>query len=155
MHLILICVKCTIFLEISSFLFHSYAFQTVLIFSSLSHCQSFLHASYIKSETFFLASPLRSTANRLKNSFNFTSNIVHEKWRGKTVTDILQFADAPANPFVLVEAIFYTKSNRIRVKVDYVDTQDSACIAVIECNQDYFPPLSLSARSHCSNPFPI
>lgn len=100
--------------------------KKILIPSSLhSRCQSFLQASYIKSNKFFFrfSRSTQKREKRKKTSFNFSSNIIHEEAR-KTVTDILQFADAPANPFILFlfEAIFYTESNRIRAEVDFVDT---------------------------------
>lgn len=67
----------------------------------------------------------------------------------KSVRDILQFADAPANPFMLCEAIFYTKSNRIIVKVDSVDTQDFMLAPSSDRICYFFISCSLS------NPFPI
>lgn len=127
LHLILICVKCTIFLlEKSSFfllspalvpLLSSYMKILILRLSfRLSRCQSFLQTPYIKSGTFYLPLDVKGEKEMRRKTRLISHQIVYKKG-AKTVTDILQFADAPASLFILSRfsrAIFYSKSNRIR-----------------------------------------
>lgn len=70
-------------------------------FFSHARCQSFLQASYIKSQEYFLFFYPRHKTNERKKARLISHQILYTKKRSKNVTDILQFADAPANPFIL------------------------------------------------------
>lgn len=113
-------------------------------FFSHFRCQSFLQASYIKSEEFsFSPHSFYPSTQSEKSSFNFTSNIIHEEAKQKrhryfTICWCTSKSFHPLSPF---ETIFYTKSNRIRVKVDFVDTSYqilSVCGTVIDVESDSF-----------------
>lgn len=123
LHLILICVKCTIFLLENPFCTTSRSIlltHKILIFSLLlrSDVKAFCKL-HISNQKQFLYGRQRNE----ESSFNFTSNSVHEeeKHEKRHRYFTICWCTSKSSP-CFSKAIFYTKSNRIRDKVDSVDT---------------------------------